>query len=117
MCTLSFRSLAVATLLLPASALAQGTISTLGFGYPAGQLSTRALGTGGALGEIDPLSVSNPASILNFGGSALYFQAEPEYRTLHDYFGRGGNDVMKRLKRLKAETRLAPRRSQEPRHA
>lgn len=75
--------LTVATLLLPASALAQGTLSTLGFGYPAGQLSTRALGTGGALGEIDPLSVSNPASIINFGGSALYFQAEPEYRTLH----------------------------------
>ena len=45
-------------------------------------MSTRSLGTGGALGEIDPLSVSNPASILSFGGAALYFQAEPEYRTL-----------------------------------
>ena len=24
-----------------------------------------------------------------------------EYQTLHDYFGRGGNDVMKRLKKIK----------------
>jgi L-ribulokinase len=26
-----------------------------------------------------------------------------EYQTLHDYFGRGENDVMKRLKALKVE--------------
>ena len=26
-----------------------------------------------------------------------------EYQTLHDYFGRGGNDVMKRLKALRRE--------------
>jgi L-ribulokinase len=26
-----------------------------------------------------------------------------EYRTLHDYFGRGGNDVMRRLKRIRRE--------------
>jgi hypothetical protein len=82
--TRSFTLLAVAALmLLPAAARAQGNLSTLGFGYPAGLLSSRALGTGGAIGEIDPLSASNPASILSFGGSALYFQAEPEYRTLH----------------------------------
>ena len=77
-----FRRLAVLALLLPAGALAQGTLSTQGFGYPTGQLSTRTLGTGGALGEIDPLSVSNPSSLINFGGAALYFQAEPEYRTI-----------------------------------
>ena len=75
--------LAVAALLLPSAVRAQGTLSTLGFGYPAGLLSTRALGTGGAIGEIDPLSVSNPAALSSFGGSVLYFQAEPEYRTLH----------------------------------
>ncbi len=80
--TLSPRLLLAAILFAPAVASAQGTLSVLGFGYPAGQLSTRSLGTGGALGEIDPLSVSNPASILGFGGAALYFQAEPEYRTL-----------------------------------
>jgi hypothetical protein len=75
--------LAAATLLgLPCAALAQGTLSTQGFGYPSGQISARALGTGGALAEIDPLSVTNPSSLLNMGGSALYFQAEPEYRTI-----------------------------------
>jgi L-ribulokinase len=30
-----------------------------------------------------------------------------EYVTLHDYFGRGANDVMKRLKTLKAEIRAS----------
>ena len=34
---------------------------------------------------------------------ALYDQLFAEYHTLHDYFGRGGNDVMKRLKSLKRE--------------
>ena len=35
----------------------------------------------------------------------VYDQLYAEYVTLHDYFGRGGNDVMKRLKRIKAEAR------------
>src|SRR4051812_18817446 len=65
------------------AAQAQGNLSTQGFGYPAGVLSTRALGTGGAIGEIDPLSSSNPAALISFGGAALYFQADPESRTLH----------------------------------
>jgi hypothetical protein len=78
----SLRLLAALLVVAPATALAQGTLSTQGFGYPTGTLSTRTLGTGGALGEIDPLSVSNPSSILNLGGTALYFQAEPEYRKL-----------------------------------
>ena len=78
----SFHVVAALIAALPFTALAQGTLSTQGFGYPTGTLSTRTLGTGGALGEIDPLSVSNPSSILNLGGTALYFQAEPEYRKL-----------------------------------
>jgi L-ribulokinase len=36
---------------------------------------------------------------------AIYEQLYAEYATLHDYFGRGGNDVMKRLKNLKAEVK------------
>jgi len=36
---------------------------------------------------------------------AIYDQLFAEYVTLHDYFGRGENDVMKRLKELKAEIR------------
>ena len=78
----SFRLLASLLVAVPAAASAQGTLSTQGFGYPTGTLSTRTLGTGGALAEIDPLSVSNPSAILNLGGTALYFQAEPEYRKL-----------------------------------
>ena len=80
--SLSVRLLAAALAALPAVAGAQGTLSTQGFGYPTGQLSTRSLGAGGALGEIDPISVTNPAALLGLGGSALYFQAEPEYRTI-----------------------------------
>ncbi len=34
---------------------------------------------------------------------AVYERLYQEYLLLHDYFGRGGNDVMKRLKNLKAE--------------
>ncbi|MGN1346763.1 MAG: ribulokinase, partial [Eubacteriales bacterium] len=34
---------------------------------------------------------------------AVYNRLYTEYVTLHDYFGRGGNDVMKRLRRIKAE--------------
>ena len=37
--------------------------------------------------------------------AAIYEQLYAEYAILHDYFGRGGNDVMKRLKTLKAEVR------------
>lgn len=34
---------------------------------------------------------------------AVYDKLYAEYRILHDYFGRGDNDVMKRLKRVKVE--------------
>ena len=36
---------------------------------------------------------------------AVYDRLYAEYLTLHDYFGRGANDVMKRLKAIKAEAR------------
>jgi L-ribulokinase len=32
----------------------------------------------------------------------VYEQLYSDYARLHDYFGRGGNDVMKRLKALRA---------------
>jgi L-ribulokinase len=35
----------------------------------------------------------------------VYDELYGEYVKLHDYFGRGGNDVMKRLKKIKAEVR------------
>jgi L-ribulokinase len=33
----------------------------------------------------------------------IYNQLFNEYKALHDYFGRGANDVMKRLKALKRD--------------
>ena len=33
--------------------------------------------------------------------AAIYDKLYAEYKTLHDYFGRGGNDVMKRLKGIR----------------
>ncbi|MEO6528217.1 MAG: hypothetical protein ABIP93_16465 [Gemmatimonadaceae bacterium] len=75
---------ALVALSLPGIARAQGTLSTQGFGYPAGQISTRSLATGGAISEFDPFSATNPAAITSSGSSALYVQAEPEYRTLRN---------------------------------
>jgi len=39
----------------------------------------------------------------NPAAKAVYDRLYAEYRTLHDYFGRGANDVMKRLKALRSE--------------
>jgi L-ribulokinase len=39
---------------------------------------------------------------------AVYDQIYAEYARLHDYFGRDENDVMKRLKALKAQVQAAP---------
>ena len=61
---------------------AQGSLSTQGFGYPPGQVSARAVGTGGGSAEIDPLSPINPAALINWGASAVFLQAEPEFRTV-----------------------------------
>lgn len=67
---------------LPLTADAQGTLSTQGFGYPPGQLSTRARATGGGLGEFDADSPLNPAAIALAGEPRLFFQYEPEFRKL-----------------------------------
>ncbi len=39
----------------------------------------------------------------NEENAAVYDKLYDEYHTLHDYFGRGANDVMKRIKAVKAE--------------
>ncbi len=39
----------------------------------------------------------------NPAATAVYDELFAEYKQLHDYFGRGGNDVMKRLKALKVK--------------
>lgn len=43
----------------------------------------------------------------NLENKAIYDVLYAEYVQLHDYFGRGDNDVMKRLKELKAEVVIA----------
>lgn len=75
-----FSSFLVALLALPGLARAQGTISTQGFGYPPGGLSTRAAAAGGGFGEFDFSSPRNPSSTLGWGRGGLYFQYEPEFR-------------------------------------
>jgi hypothetical protein len=64
------------------SAGAQGTLSTQGFGYPPGEFSSRALGTGGGLAQFDPQSSINPASVGTSGDPLLFLQYEPEFRRL-----------------------------------
>ncbi len=77
------RRLFFSTVLAAASAgplAAQGALSLQGFGYPAGQLSTRASGTAGALGETDAGSPLNPAALPNAGRTLFSFQMDPEWR-------------------------------------
>ena len=79
------RSVASATFtiaLVAAPVAAQGTLSTQGFGYPPGQFSARARATGGGLAEFDPASQVNPAGLLLWGRSGLYFEYAPEFRSV-----------------------------------
>jgi hypothetical protein len=63
-------------------ASAQGSLSSLGFGYPVGGMSTRVSGTAGAFGEFDALSPFNPASLGGVTRTVISVQTEPEFRTL-----------------------------------
>ena len=74
-------TLAAVALIAP-SARAQANLSTQGFGFPTGQFSTRAWGTGGAVAEIDPLSPVNPATVALHPTRLVLFQIEPEFRVV-----------------------------------
>jgi hypothetical protein len=83
-------SLAIALLLtagVTARASTQGTLSTQGFGYPPGQISTHAASLGGGLAETDPLSPINPAALADWVRSGLYVQYSPEYRSVKSDVG------------------------------
>jgi hypothetical protein len=71
------------------TARAQGALSVLGFGYPVGGMSTRALGTGTSMSDFDPQSPVNPSSIVLNARLQGYAQYEPEFRTVRI----GGNSV------------------------
>ena len=76
-------ALAAATALaLPHRAVAQGSVGTQGYGYPTGQLSTRARGASGAVGPFDAESPLNPAALTGTAGTSLHVQYEPEFRTV-----------------------------------
>lgn len=70
----------LAILAIPALGSAQGGLGSQGFGYPVGQMSGSALGTGGASAESDPNSGINPAAISQPNRFSLMLQFEPEYR-------------------------------------
>ncbi len=63
-----------------ASLGAQGALSVQGFGYPAGQLGTRAAGTAGAVAETDAGSPLNPGALPGAGRAIFSFQIDPEFR-------------------------------------
>ncbi len=67
---------------------AQGAVSLEGLGYPTGQMSARAEGTGGGIADFDALSLVTPASLAGVGSSALYFQYSPEFRRVTTASGR-----------------------------
>lgn len=74
---------------IASTAHAQGNVSTQGYGYPQGQVSSRALGMGAAIAEIDQGSLLNPASIGRLTTRTVSFQIEPEYRSVT---GTGGSN-------------------------
>lgn len=74
-------ALSVAALLMTPVVQGQGAISLQGFGYPPGQLTTRAASTGGSLSEFDQAGPHNPAALLNWGVAGAYLQYSPERRS------------------------------------
>lgn len=71
-----------AALNAPAVATGQGTLSTQGFGYPPGQMSSRALGTAGAMAGFDAQSPLNPAALAEAAAGSVGMQYDPEFRTV-----------------------------------
>ena len=71
----------IAGALLAPALSEQGAVRMQGFGYPPGQLTTRAASTGGALGEFDQAGPLNPAALLNWGVAGAYVQYSPERRS------------------------------------
>ena len=71
---------AIALAAISSRAQGQGALSLQGLGYPTGELSARAEGTGGGAADFDALSLVSPASIAGVGSAALFFQYSPEFR-------------------------------------
>jgi hypothetical protein len=67
-------------LLVPAMTQAQGALGNPGCGYPTGQLSGAARGSGGATAEMDPNSPINPAALARLNRFSISLLFEPEFR-------------------------------------
>ena len=65
---------------LATGAAGQGALSVQGLGFPPGQMSTRAEGSGGSTADFDPLSAINPAALSTVGLKSLFLQYAPEFR-------------------------------------
>lgn len=77
-----FLSAVCAAAIVPSVAFSQGTLSTQGFGYPTGGMSTRVRATGGGLGQFDPDAQLNPAALATSSDPRMFLQYEPEFRRL-----------------------------------
>lgn len=75
-------AIALSVITMAGVANAQGTLSTQGFGYPTGAVSTRARATGGGMTEFDPDTPVNPAAIATSSDPRLFLQYEPEFRRI-----------------------------------
>ncbi len=105
------RRFLITALLAAASAAplaAQGALSLQGFGYPMGQGSTRASGSGGALGETDAGSPINPGALPGAGRSLFSFQLDPEFRQV-TVNGRAVNTTTVRFPVISLGTRAGER--------
>jgi len=60
---------------------AQGTAASQGFGYPTGQLGSRASASVGAFTEFDETTPLNPSALISWRNAGVHFQYEPEFRT------------------------------------
>lgn len=77
---LKLLAISLAFLAAGSTAAAQGALSIQGLGFPPGQISARAEGSGGASADFDPLSAINPAAIGGFGIASVFLQYSPEFR-------------------------------------
>ncbi len=68
-------------------------------GYAAGGFDT-IMEAAGVMAKVKEHSFSPIKEIV-----AVYDRLFADYRLLHDYFGRGANDLMKRLKNITKEVR------------
>lgn len=80
-------------------ALASGIYAAVAAGEEAGGYATLTAASAAMNSLSDIVYRPNPAA------SAIYDKLYAEYLTLHDYFGRGGNDVMMRLRNIAQEAK------------